>query len=125
MGQSWGTELARLPPCPTGTTPRKDFTSLQHLTLLTHREYRIGCGMITLNLGVVRVLHQNGWVQGFENYLRGRSKPEPLASPHGPTPPSSGPNLALSGRLHVRVTLVTDEVINTVARGRRDPWKEA
>lgn len=27
-------------------------------------------GMITLNLGVVWVLHQNGWVQHFENYLR-------------------------------------------------------
>lgn len=46
----------------------------------------LAVGMITLNLGVVWVLHQNGWVQSFEYYLRGRSKPEPLASPQGPTP---------------------------------------
>lgn len=44
-------------------------------------------GMITLNLGVVWVLHGNGWVQNFENYLIGRSKPEPLALPQAPPPP--------------------------------------
>lgn len=55
-------------------------------------------GMITLNLGVVWVLHGNGWVQNFENYLIGRSKPEPLALPQAPPlRTSSGPNLALSG----------------------------
>lgn len=47
-------------------------------------------GMITPNLGVVWVLHRNGWVQNFENYLTGRSKPEPLALPQGPPPTSSG-----------------------------------
>lgn len=61
-----------------------------------------------------------------ENYLREESKPEPLASPQGPTPPSSGSDLALGGRLDARAMLVTNKVTDSVARrSRKDPRKNA
>lgn len=66
--------------------PGRTSPSPQYLAILTCKDTGLAVGIITLNLGVVWALHQNGWVQNFENYLREKSKPEPLASPHGPTP---------------------------------------
>lgn len=59
-----------------------------------------------------------------ENYLREESKPEPLGSPQGPNPPSSGSDLTFGGRLDTRAMLVTNKVTDSLARrSRKDPRK--
>lgn len=66
---AWGTELACLPPCPTGAhthsgpylpSVRSGFPDTQVQDCLW---------IITLNLGAVWVLHQNGQIQNCKNYL--------------------------------------------------------
>ena len=71
MQQSWETILGGLGwlahyPAPQVCIPRQDLTSHQSIWFSQQRSTRLAVGIITLNLGIIWVLHQNGWIQNFE-----------------------------------------------------------